>query len=227
MAQPRRSLDSVAAALPLVRESADRLAEADAHETAARVRSRTGDHPRARADFARALDLYRAVGSLRGESNVHQGLGTLALNEGDPVSAMRELERARDLRRRIGVRSLEVETLSRLVQAARRAGHLARARALAEETVAIVNGIGASVFARELRLSYGETVQRISEDHVGVLLDLHREAPGAGYDRLAFEAADRAKARGLVERLRESGITGAELSPELPARERALRDEMA
>lgn len=199
------AIASVQRSLRLVRESRERLAEADALETLGRAYSDAGDVPAAVAAYDAALQRYEDLSNRRGQSNVWHGRGVMALTAGDGAAALQALERARDLRRQIGVRSLEADTLGKMVSAARLVGDLDRANAHVGEAVAIIEHVrAANVFERELRRSYGRAVEEFYAQQVDVLARLHRARPSGGYGHLAWEAADRAKGRGLIERLRQA-----------------------
>lgn len=222
------TMRDLAAALPLVRRSSDRLAEADALELRGRAHAATGDAIRAKLDLDAARELYAAVGSRRGESNVLHALAGLFLAKGDAATALISVSRARSLRRDIGVKSLEAESLMLMAQASRASGDLAQSLAHTEEAIAIAERVHATVFARESRTSHGGALHRYHAEHVDLLVDLHRRHPGDGYGARAFEAADRAKARGLIELLRESLTQhSATVASTLGRRERALREEIA
>ncbi len=222
------TMRDLAAALPLARRSSDRLAEADALELRGRTHAGTGDAMRAKLDLDAARELYAAVGSRRGESNVLHALAGLFLARGDAATALISASRARSLRRDIGVKSLEAESLMLMAQASRASGDLTQALAHTEEAIAIAERVHATVFARESRISHGAALHRYHAEHVDLLVDLHRRHPGDGYGARAFEAADRAKARGLIELLRESlSQHSPTVDSTLGRRERALREEIA
>jgi CHAT domain-containing protein len=77
-------------------------------------------------------------------------------------------------------------------------------------------------------------VQEHFETYVDLLMRRHRAEPSRGFDARALQAAERARARGLLESLSEAGA-GARLtpdarrdvSPELLERERSLRARVA
>src|SRR5207249_4740502 len=87
-----------------------------------------------------------------------------------------------------------------------------------------VEFVRAGFTGAEMRASYQATVQRYYEFYINLLMLLHRRDPAAGFDRLALERSELARARSLLESLRESGLdirTGVD--PQLLQRERQLQ----
>lgn len=225
--RPRAALASARAGLQLTRQSADRLAEADALEVTGRAAAAVGDPMQARQDYEAALALYGIVKSRRGQADALQDLGVSRLAAGDAHAALPFFTQALELRRALGLRSVEAETLARIAQAERQAGDFAGARGHAEAALAIVEQLRAGVLERELRASYSSVIQRYYAEYVDLLIERHRREPDAGLAALAFDAVERARARGHVEQMRESlaGISPL-VDAALLTRERELRREI-
>src|SRR5262249_26725067 len=84
-----------------------------------------------------------------------------------------------------------------------------------------------AVARQELRSSYLASKQDEYEFYVDVLMQLHRGNPTVGYAALGLEAADRARARSLLDVLAESRANiRKDVSAELLERERALQAEL-
>lgn len=218
------ALTATTRAHALILEAGDRRAEAETLVHLGRIRQAAGDGTAARAEFSKALAIARDIRSPRGESNALHDIGLSYLSAGDASRARDAFDEALRLRRAIGASTLEGETLARRAEASRRLGHLQAAATDLEAAVAIVERTRGSVFERELRTSYSGAIDRYYRAYIAVLMDLHSASPAAGFDAAAFQIADRAKARGLIERLRESSVTATNrVDPALLARERQLR----
>ncbi len=101
---------------------------------------------------------------------------------------------------------------------------LPEARSRLEDALDIIESLRAKMISRELRTSYFSFNSRYYSLYVDVLMQLHRLHPGDQYDRLAFEASERDKARSLLDLLTEAGAhvyRGAD--PRLLERETTLR----
>jgi CHAT domain-containing protein/Tfp pilus assembly protein PilF len=214
-------------ALALIRRTADRLAEADALVQHGRIEAGAGRGPVARGDFRHALEMYRTVGSRRGEADALHAIGVSHAADGDVANALSYLRDARDRRHELGLRALEAETLYELARVERSRGDLDAATRNAKSAIAIVDDLRSGVLEKQLRASYADSKQTYYAFYIGLLTERDQASPNSGFDRLAFEAAERAKARSLAELLRESwsGIA-AEAHPELLRREQGLRKEI-
>ena len=104
---------------------------------------------------------------------------------------------------------------------------LLEARIRVEEALAIIESLRTKLISRELRTSYFSSNSDYYSFYVDVLMQLHRLHPGDGYDRLAFEASERGKARSLLDLLNEAEAhiyRGAD--PQLLEREAAIRQQL-
>jgi CHAT domain-containing protein len=76
----------------------------------------------------------------------------------------------------------------------------------------------------DLRSTYLASTQDYYDLYIDILMGLHATSPGAGYDRKALQASERARARGLIESLAERSsdvLRGSD--PQLLERVRAAR----
>lgn len=213
--------------LALVETAGDMRAAAEGVNQLGRIRSAIGDLAGARSEHQRALELYRAVQHPRGESDALHDLAVSCLAGGDGASAIPYFDLALGLREALSTRGLVVETLAGRAAAHRLAGSLDAARQDVEHALRLAEDMRSGVFERELRTSYAAAMQSYYGLYVDILADLHRRHPDAGFDGQAFEVADRAKARGLLERMRESTKTQSmRVSPVLARRQEELNAAM-
>lgn len=220
------SLASTRRALLLIGRSTDRLAEADAQRHLGRLLAASGDSVASRRHYERALPLYKAIGSRRGEAEIHHDLGLARLAAGDWQSALGLLQPAAGVAGSLGLRGLEADILFAIARAQRKGLDLEGARTHLQSAIAIADGLRAGVFEREARLSYSGTKQRYDAEYVDLLMEIDTARPGEGFAAAAFEAMERARARGLVELLRESWHGTALAEPKLIVRERTLLKEL-
>src|SRR5262249_48691377 len=77
--------------------------------------------------------------------------------------------------------------------------------AFIEECLKIVESLRSDIYNQESRASYFASARAYNEFLIDLLMRLDRANPGQGYDALAVEASERARARGLLELLTEAG----------------------
>lgn len=98
----------------------------------------------------------------------------------------------------------EAETLLNLAAVERDRGDLTAAQTSIEAALSITEALRARITDAGLRASYIARVQETYESYVDVLMQLHGRSPAAGYDAAALEAAERMRARVLLESLAEA-----------------------
>jgi CHAT domain-containing protein/Tfp pilus assembly protein PilF len=190
------------------------IAAGDATLLIARLLDQQGQRAAAGDEYQRALALYRKVGTARGEADALHAIGVSLSGGVDTVTPLGHLDEARAIRKRLGLRAPEAETLMEIGRLRRRRGELAEAQEAMASAIAIVEDIQSTVFERQLRTSYLAAVMRYFADYTGVLIDRHAQDPNGGFAALAFQAAERAKARGVIERIQERQLIA---SPSAPA----------
>ncbi|MEU9701500.1 tetratricopeptide repeat protein [Streptomyces sp. NPDC047981] len=129
-------------AVDIARHSADRLAEANAHNDLGRVLYRMGDLQAAAESHERALALYQDLGESQGEANALSDLGRTHYLTGAYAAAAALQERARLLYREVGDRGSEGNSLWELGRVRAMAGEPAAATELHEQALAIFREVG-------------------------------------------------------------------------------------
>jgi CHAT domain-containing protein len=107
-------------------------------------------------------------------------------------------------------------------------GRLDEARSEAEAAVAVIESVRSRLGSPDLRASFLGSRQEAFEIHIDVLMRLDAARPGQGFDRMALEASERARARTLLDFLRTSGSEARNaVAPDLLARRRDLERRLA
>ena len=210
-------------ALAISRKVKDRAVEGRTLNSLGVFYQRTGRLEHAIPYIEQALSIFREA-KLRGEEGValanlaavHRLLGRYEkaaeyIEQG--VRIVRETKRPRS----------ELIALSTFARIERDRGNLARARSLIEEALQIAESQRSAIHNQESRASYFASVQDSNELNIDLLMRLHKQDPSGGFDALALESSERARARGLLELLTEAGTDirqGVDAS--LLERERAL-----
>jgi CHAT domain-containing protein/Tfp pilus assembly protein PilF len=179
------------------------------------------------AELDRALALQRQTGDRLGEAITLRRKGEL-LAAGKPAEALPLFGQALAASRAVGDRVNEAQTLAARTRLLRDRGDLDGAAGDAEAAIRALESLRTRLGNPELRAAFLGFRGDIYELRVDVLMRLAAAHPGQGFDRAAFEASEDARARSLLDTLRESGAeirTGVD--PELAARQRDLERRLA
>jgi CHAT domain-containing protein len=158
-----------------------------------------------------------------------QGLelsGRIHLQGGDHAGARAALVESLALRRAIGDQEGEATALHQRARVEIASGDLESARDLLAEARSILARQRGLLATPQLRATWASNVRGIDEAYVGVLMDLHRARPDAGFDARAFEASESASARSLLESLSEPGASAGEPASALATHERSVRERL-
>ena len=217
------ALSHLESALAIYRELENPMLEADVLTVLGRLRATQGDEEAALRDFERAIELKTSVGDIRGRAFIFDEVGSLHRRLGNHDEALRGFREAAERSREADDPLSESLALYHASMAHRDAGRLEEARAAVSESIRLAESMRAKVASHGLRTSFLASVHERYSFYVDLLIQLHRRRPGEGLDALAFQAADRVRARTLRESLQEAaaGIR-AGIEPELLEREREL-----
>ena len=185
-------------------------APADHPETRARILYRLGTLALVREDFDQAtnslqeaLDLRQGLTDPRGLSLNHRDLGVALTRVGRLEEARDHLDTALALDRRQRDRMLEAVSLYRIAQLEEAAGDLDVARARIDEAIELGRDLRAELTTDRFRVGFYSGVRPMFEFRVELLMRLAAARPEEGYEALAFHATEEARARGLLDLLRE------------------------
>jgi CHAT domain-containing protein/Flp pilus assembly protein TadD len=210
--------------LALKRALGDRRGEVSPLANLGQIYLLTGDIQKALDYHNQSLELSRTLADRRVESVTLDNIGSVHAAAGDHRTALEYFHQALTLRREITDRPGEAVLLYSTARSNRELGNLAEAQTQVEASLAIIDSLRAGVINQELRDSYFASVQDVYEFHVDLLLRIHRKDATKGFDALALQANERARARGLLEMLTESNVDLRQgVEPSLLDRERSLQ----
>lgn len=200
-------------ALALRRETGDRRGEALALILVGRDLGELGQGMEALGHLRRALDLARDLEVRSSVALAKQELGRVLVHEGkvggktddEMEPALEALREAVELRRALRDPAGEMEALFHLARAERTAGHLAAAAEHAETAIARVESLRGRVTSPDLQATFGGSRHRVYSLAVDLRMELHATEPDRGHALTAFEISERARARVLLDLLRELG----------------------
>ncbi|MDX2044932.1 MAG: CHAT domain-containing protein [Acidobacteriota bacterium] len=199
-----KALSAYQQSLPLWRQAGDRRGEARAMQWLGELQAQMGDAKKAMEHFQQSLPLFKTAGDRLREAETLTSLGNVILSQGDAAKAKEHFSQASVILAELGNRAGEAQSLFGLAQTERKLGRLAESRRLIESALANVEAMRAEVGSQQFRTSYRATAQPLYEFHLDLLMQLHRSEPAAGFEALALEASEQARARSLLEQLAES-----------------------
>ena len=191
-------------ALPLAREGKERGCEADLLSSLAMVDMKEAKLAASRQRLEEAMPIREELKDVRGEGSTRLKLGFLLERQEDLPRALVEMKRAVDLFEAAKYQGGEAFGRQALAIVARRSGDLGEANAQMLRAVGIAEGLRQRLSDRDLRATYIGYVQNRYEFLIETLLEEDK-----GNARRAFEMSERARARALLEELREAGVKNA------------------
>jgi CHAT domain-containing protein/Tfp pilus assembly protein PilF len=228
LGEAEQSLDYYSRALPLRRAAGDRRGEAVTLKNAGIAYASLGQPQKAVECYEQALKLLRAVGSRREEATTLLFLGKAYALSGDARTGADYYAQALSIFQALSDRLGEARARQSLAEAESARGDFNGARAQIEAAVSIIEAMRAQVLSQQLRTSFFATRQDAYEFQIDLLMQMHRLDPAEGYDAAALETSERARARGLLEMLSESGVDVRRgVDPALIGRERELSQRLS
>ncbi|MEQ8383156.1 MAG: CHAT domain-containing protein, partial [Coleofasciculus sp. A1-SPW-01] len=227
LGEKKRALDYYQQALPLSQTVEDRAGEAIILNNIGMVYLNLGEKQQALEYWQRALPLSQAVGDRAGEAIILNNIGGVYNELGEKQQALEYWQQALPLRRAVGDRAGEAVTLFNIASAERSRGNLQPALTQIQSSIEIIEDLRTKVASPELRQTYFSTVQIYYQVYIDLLMQLHQQNPDQGYDKLAFHASERSRARTLLELLTEANANIREgVDPDLLQQEQTLNAKL-
>lgn len=165
-----------------------------------------GQKDKARRAYAEALPIFQRLGDSREESRCLANLGRLEASTGQDKAALSHLDRALALFQTFADPPQRARALEGKAWVLRRRGDLEGARALLEEALAAVERHRFSQESYATRAEFFATQQGFYDFLTGLLMEMHRKEPAAGYAAAALEVHERSLARSLLDGLAARGV---------------------
>lgn len=151
--------------------------------------------------YQQALTLSRSVMDRRGEAHILESIGGVYEHLGQTSQALHYYQQSLSLMQAVTDRRGEILTLYSLARTERNLGRLTEARTHIEKSLKLIESLRTKVVSPALRISYVSTVYQHYEFYIDLLMRLDRQNPGAGYNLLALEVNEHARAKTLLENL--------------------------
>ncbi len=185
------------------------------------------DDANAKIFFGQALTLMRRSGFKKGLSSVLSKLGSIAARRGKYSDATKYFDESLELSRQIGDGFGESGTLAEIAKLESAKGSGDNPLDLIEQSISLTESLSSKVFDAQLKREYFASYFDRYESYVSILMKQEAASPGNGYSERALAAAERSKARVLLENILISeaeSVNGA--NPEAVQREKEIRREI-
>lgn len=170
----------------------------------------------ARSTLLLALDRLGQAGDLAGQADAQLELAGAEVRLGQPEGALGRLEKAFALAEQLQDPVRRAAVLTRRAEILALGGRLEPGLAAIEEAVREIDDLRTRVASPQLRTSFFASRRRTFELQIDILLRLAKLHPESGFDKRAFEASERARARSLLDMLVERSLAeGRDANPEL------------
>lgn len=175
----------------------------------------------------RALVLSKRSGYTKCEASSLILLGRMALRARRWREAGTYFTQALSMTRAAGLRNDEVESLFGLARTESGRGDYSKALEDMESLLVLVEDLRVRISDSDTRRSYFGSIQDYYEFYVELLMRMHAQDPGKGYDRRALEISERSRSRALVDWLVASNAQVLEgVDPDARMRREALLKEI-
>ncbi len=208
MGEHQRALDQFLEARSLLERVPERQLESVLLGDIAAAQARMGREAEALETFSRALSIVRRNGFERDAAELLVGLGEIERRRGAVDRARETLQKALELSRKTESPFAEARALFNLARLDRDEGRFDEALRTTEAALRKVETLRSKISSQRLRVSYVASAYELHAFHVELLMELERRRPGAGYLERAFLAADRARARTLLDTVALNGRDG-------------------
>jgi CHAT domain-containing protein/tetratricopeptide (TPR) repeat protein len=176
------------------------------------------------AQFAgTAREKAKAAGSIQLEADALEQLGRVQVADARPREAAQSFEQALESYAAQGLHGEQARALNGLALSARGTGDLVRAVEYGERALSQIENVRGDIADPRLRAFYLAARRDYYDLQISLSMQLQRSA-GASVepDEAAFALSERARARSLVDLLREARVDLDEPNPELAARRAQL-----
>ncbi len=227
LGEMRKSLDKFNEALPIRRAIGDLSGEANSLNNIGKVYQLLGEIQKALEKYNNALLILRAVGDRSGEADTLNNIGAVYASLGEMQKALEKYNETLMLRRDVGDRNGEATTLLGIARVEQKRGNLTQARQTIEQAIGLIESLRTNIARQELRASYFASRQEFYETYIDVLMQMRKQNQDVAFDAVALTVSERARARSLLELLKESradirqGVDGSLLE-----RERSLQQRL-
>ncbi|NEU74237.1 tetratricopeptide repeat protein [Hassallia byssoidea VB512170] len=222
-----KALEAANQGLLLSKEKQSSFGEASAYAFIGRVYLASGNYQKAIDVSQDAASRFAKIGIPIAEANVFGNIGKAYNSLKQPDKAINSYNTELKLRQKLGDRTGIADTLYYIAVTERDRNNFQLSRTKIESAIAIVEDIRTKVNNQELRSSYFASIQKYYQFYIDLLMRLHKQQPSQGYNAIAMQVSERARARSLVELLNEANADIRQgVDPKLLELERNLHTKL-
>jgi CHAT domain-containing protein/Flp pilus assembly protein TadD len=228
LGQKQKALEYFKQSLPMFRVTGNKAGEAITLNNIAGVYDALGEKQKALEFYNQSLPLSRATGDKAQEAATLNNIGAVYFDLGQKQKVLEFYNQSLPLSRATGDKAQEAATLYNLAYLESSRGNLNEALAQSEAAITIIEDLRTKIGSQQLRASYFATVQNYYQFYIDLLMQLHKTNSNKGYDALALQASERARARSLLELLTEANANIRQgVNPKLLDEERDLQQQLS
>jgi CHAT domain-containing protein/tetratricopeptide (TPR) repeat protein len=195
--------------------------------TIGNIYSNRGESSPALEYWGRALSLSEQGGFKQDAANALARISFHHNSQRNYEKGLEIGERAVTLARQIGNQEILLRAINNTAYSYLSLNQLENARRTSAQAIEIVESLRASVAGDDARSGYFVSARYPYDFNVDVLMQLHKQRPGEGYDAMALQMSERGRARSLLETLSEAGADiRLGVDPTLLTRERTLQQRL-
>src|SRR5262245_5711607 len=206
LGEAQKALEKFNEALLLRRAVGDRSGEASTLKGIGEVYRSLGEMQKALEKYNEALPLSRAVGNRRVEAVILNNIGIVYDSLGEMQKALEKYNEAMLISRAVGERNGEAANLLGIARVEQKRGNLNQARQVIEQAIGLIESLRTNIVSQELRASYFANRQEFFESYIDILMQMHKQNTAVGIDAVALSVSERARARSLLELLKEARV---------------------
>ena len=196
------ALDHYTKALELERNRGDIVGEAETLSYIGMVYTAYAKYEEALRDYYQlALKIQRDREDRVGEGHTLHNMGIAYFSSGAYDKAIDHLNAALKIWKDVLFATAEAETRYGIARVETARGNFAEARTQIEAALPIVEALRTKIANQYLRISYFASVQDYYELYINVLMQLHKQSPASGLDKIALGVNEQARGRALLDTL--------------------------
>jgi CHAT domain-containing protein/Flp pilus assembly protein TadD len=193
----------------------------------ARLDFKSGNAAKAIQSLNQVLPLSKKIGNRAIEAAALNNLGEIYTKQKDFKKADGILNQALKLSQAVTSPGFEAQTRYNKANLEKQRNNLKASLNEIEAAIKIVENLRTKVASQELRTSFFAGVQVYYEFYIDILMQLEKQQPSQGYNALALEVSERARARSLIDLLSESKINIRQgVDPKLVEEERSILQQI-
>jgi CHAT domain-containing protein/Tfp pilus assembly protein PilF len=181
------------------REQKNSFGEGSGYSMLGRLYNSKGDYEKGLENALKAREIFLKIGFNLAEVNVLNSVSLAYQKLGQNDKAIATQEEELKLHQKLGDRFGEADTQYRIALLERERDNLNAAIERIKASISIVEDVRTKVTSQELRRTYFASVQKYYELYIDLLMQQDKKEPNKGYNALALQISERARARGLLE----------------------------